>query len=235
MNYIKSYIISTVISVYSWLMSWLRYEDFHIHSVQYVFFMKDPPENETLLGAWKNVSSTSNKLEYFYNITKVYNETEGSCVSILNDTSPTTVTYNYTELNYQYKDVCYTHFDTEEHHIWPVKINQSMHFTIPMTEAYIVRANGEIWKDVTNRVKSCLGPKKDFHGNELPMEWVVEYEMGFLEEENLHLEIKNMMGENNKNRTGRYFKTQSPPPRELKFRNRSEVEIKCSQISNVCT
>ena len=76
---------------------------------------------------------------------------------------------------------------------WPPVLSNVMKFNVPFTSISLVYEDGEVFKDVKGRFLKCAGPFNDFHGEKLPISWVVGYDEDFLEEVGLSLKFVNIM------------------------------------------
>ena len=54
----------------------------------------------------------------------------------------------------------------------------AMHFSIPLSSAWIVDHDDKPMRDITEKVKRYSGPRNDFHGQKVPLEHFLFYDRG---------------------------------------------------------
>lgn len=58
----------------------------------------------------------------------------------------------------------------------------AMHFSIPLSSAWIVDHDDKPMRDITEKVKRYSGPRNDFHGQKVPLEHFLFYEKDVLKD-----------------------------------------------------
>jgi len=57
-----------------------------------------------------------------------------------------------------------------------------MHFSIPLSSAWIVDHDDKPMRNITEKVKRYSGPRNDFHGQKVPLEHFLYYDKETLKE-----------------------------------------------------
>ena len=70
----------------------------------------------------------------------------------------------------------------------------SMHFSIPLSSAWIVDHDDKPMRNITEKVKRYSGPRNDFHGQRVPLEHFLYYERDVLEERFPKIILSNTLG-----------------------------------------
>ena len=69
-----------------------------------------------------------------------------------------------------------------------------MHFSIPLSSAWIVDHDDKPIRDITEKVKRYSGPRNDFHGQKVPLERFLFYDKDLLRERYPKIILSNTLG-----------------------------------------
>jgi hypothetical protein len=72
--------------------------------------------------------------------------------------------------------------------------NSAMHFSIPLSSAWVVDHDDKPMRDITEKVKRYSGPRNDFHGQKVPLEHFLFYDMGTLKDKFPKITLSNTLG-----------------------------------------
>lgn len=70
----------------------------------------------------------------------------------------------------------------------------SMHFSIPLSSAWIVDQDDKPMRNITEKVKRYSGPRNDFHGQRVPLEHFLYYDRETLEDVFPKIVLSNTLG-----------------------------------------
>ena len=70
----------------------------------------------------------------------------------------------------------------------------AMHFSIPLSSAWIVDHDDKPMRDITEKVKRYSGPRNDFHGQKVPLEHFLFYEKDVLKDRFPKIILSNTLG-----------------------------------------
>jgi hypothetical protein len=70
----------------------------------------------------------------------------------------------------------------------------AMHFSIPLSSAWIVDHDDKPMRDITEKVKRYSGPRNDFHGQKVPLEHFLFYDREVLKERFPKIILSNTLG-----------------------------------------
>ena len=70
----------------------------------------------------------------------------------------------------------------------------AMHFSIPLSSAWIVDHDDKPIRDITEKVKRYSGPRNDFHGQKVPLEHFLFYDREVLKERFPKIILSNTLG-----------------------------------------
>ena len=70
----------------------------------------------------------------------------------------------------------------------------SMHFSIPLSSAWIVDHDDKPMRNITEKVKRYSGPRNDFHGQKVPLEHFLYYDRETLEDTFPKIVLSNTLG-----------------------------------------
>ena len=72
--------------------------------------------------------------------------------------------------------------------------SNSMHFSIPLSSAWIVDHDDKPMRDITEKVKRYSGPRNDFHGQNVSLEHFLFYERDILKDRFPKIILSNTLG-----------------------------------------
>lgn len=72
--------------------------------------------------------------------------------------------------------------------------DSAMHFSIPLSSAWIVDHDDKPMRDITEKVKRYSGPRNDFHGQKVPLEHFLFYDKDTLKEKFPKITLSNTLG-----------------------------------------
>jgi hypothetical protein len=72
--------------------------------------------------------------------------------------------------------------------------DSAMHFSIPLSSAWIVDHDDKPMRDITEKVKRYSGPRNDFHGQKVPLEHFLFYDREVLKERFPKIILSNTLG-----------------------------------------
>ena len=72
--------------------------------------------------------------------------------------------------------------------------DSAMHFSIPLSSAWVVDHDDKPKRNITEKVKRYSGPRNDFHGQKVPLEHFLYYERDTLEKEFPKIVLTNTLG-----------------------------------------
>ena len=70
----------------------------------------------------------------------------------------------------------------------------SMHFSIPLSSAWIVDQDDKPMRDITEKLKRYSGPRNDFHGQKVTLEHFLFYDREVLEDKYPKIILSNTLG-----------------------------------------
>jgi hypothetical protein len=70
----------------------------------------------------------------------------------------------------------------------------AMHFSIPLSSAWIVDHDDKPMRDITEKVKRYSGPRNDFHGQKVPLKDFLFYEKDVLKDRFPKIVLSNTLG-----------------------------------------
>ena len=113
-------------------------------------------------------------LEYYY-------------INATNDTFrdtfvPQNVKYVILRIKYYYNGHIYSAISNDINFRPGENESSAMHFSIPLSSAWIVDHDDKPMRNITEKVKRYSGPRCDFHEQKVPLEHLLYYEHKFLKE-----------------------------------------------------
>ena len=72
--------------------------------------------------------------------------------------------------------------------------DDKMHFSIPLSSAWIVDHDDKPMRNITEKVKRYSGPRNDFHGQRVPLEDFLYYEKDVLKKQFPKIILRNTLG-----------------------------------------
>jgi hypothetical protein len=96
-------------------------------------------------------------------------------------TIPQNVKYVILRVRYMFNGHEYTSISNDLNFVPGRDEDTTMHFSIPLSSAWIVDHDDKPMKNITEKVKRYSGPRNDFHGQKVPLEHFLYYDRGVLE------------------------------------------------------
>jgi hypothetical protein len=72
--------------------------------------------------------------------------------------------------------------------------DKNVHFSIPLSSAWLVDHDDKPIRDITEKVKRYSGPRCDFHKEKVPIDQFLYYDRSYLETHLPKIIIKNTLG-----------------------------------------
>jgi hypothetical protein len=107
---------------------------------------------------------------------------------------PQNVLYTVLRVKYMFNGKMYTAISNDINFVPGKDENDAMHFSIPLSSAWIVDHDDKPIRNITEKVKRYSGPRNDFHGQRVPLEYFLYYERGVLEERFPKIILSNTLG-----------------------------------------
>jgi len=85
--------------------------------------------------------------------------------------------------------------------------DNAMHFSIPLSSAWIVDHDDKPIRNITEKVKRYAGPRNDFHGQDVPLEHFLYYDRDVLTERFPKIILSNTLGMKKTLNTLKHFTT----------------------------
>ena len=96
-------------------------------------------------------------------------------------TIPQNVKYVILRVRYMFNGHEYTSISNDLNFLPGRDEDTAMHFSIPLSSAWIVDHDDKPMKNITEKVKRYSGPRNDFHGQKVPLEHFLYYDRDVLE------------------------------------------------------
>lgn len=109
-------------------------------------------------------------------------------------TIPQNVTYTILRVRYYFNGHEYTAISNDINFKPGESEDSAMHFTIPLSSAWIVDHDDKPMRNITEKVKRYSGPRNDFHGQKVPLTHFLYYDMGVLEDKLPKIILTNSLG-----------------------------------------
>jgi hypothetical protein len=107
---------------------------------------------------------------------------------------PQNVKYTILRVRYYYNGKEYTAISTDLNFKPGIDETQSMHFSLPIKSVWLVDHDDKPQKNITDKVKRYSGPRNDFHGQKVPIEYFLYYDKTILEEKFPKIVINGTLG-----------------------------------------
>jgi hypothetical protein len=107
---------------------------------------------------------------------------------------PQNVKYIILRIKYFYNGHVYTAISNDINFKPGENEDTAMHFSIPLSSAWIVDHDDKPIRNITEKVKRYSGPRNDFHGQKVPLEHLLYYDRIVLEERFPKIVLKNALG-----------------------------------------
>ena len=95
---------------------------------------------------------------------------------------PQNVKYVILRIKYYYNGHIYSAISNDINFKPGVNESSAMHFSIPLSSAWIVDHDDKPMRNITEKVKRYSGPRNDFHGQKVPLEHFLYYDKETLKE-----------------------------------------------------
>lgn len=107
---------------------------------------------------------------------------------------PENVKYTILRVKYYFNGKRYTAISTDINFKPGKDEDTSMHFSIPLSSAWIVDHDDKPMRDITEKVKRYAGPRNDFHGQSVPLRQFLFYDEEFLKDSFPKIILSNTLG-----------------------------------------
>lgn len=107
---------------------------------------------------------------------------------------PENVTSCFVCVKYYYNDRVYKYLNEGIEYSWPPRYSSNGIF-VPITRAMLMNANCEPVRDVTDKIRRYAGPRNNFYGEIVPIQWMFTFDSETMEKEYPYLVISNALGE----------------------------------------
>lgn len=104
--------------------------------------------------------------------------------------TPEGVSNEIFRIKYVYDNKNFTCVTRNPLFMWPPMETRGARFVMPITNAMLIDDNGPV-RDVTKKIIRYMGPRKDFHGEDVTVEDL------FLYDDYTHIQVKNIMNQTN--------------------------------------
>jgi hypothetical protein len=107
---------------------------------------------------------------------------------------PQNVKYTILRVKYYFNGKKYTSISNDINFKPGQGEDSAMHFSIPLSSAWIVDHDDKPMRDITEKVKRYSGPRNDFHGQKVPLEHFLFYDREVLKERFPKIILSNTLG-----------------------------------------
>ena len=107
---------------------------------------------------------------------------------------PQNVKYTILRVKYYFNGKKYTSISNDINFKPGQGEDSAMHFSIPLSSAWIVDHDDKPMRDITEKVKRYSGPRNDFHGQKVPLEHFLFYDREVLKERFPKILLSNTLG-----------------------------------------
>lgn len=111
-----------------------------------------------------------------------------------NTVVPQNVTYTVLRVRYYFNGKEYTGISNDINFRPGKNENEAMHFSIPLSSAWIVDHDDKPMRNITEKVKRYNGPRNDFHGQNVSLEHFLYYDRETLREQFPRIILSNTLG-----------------------------------------
>ena len=109
-------------------------------------------------------------------------------------TIPQNVKYVILRVRYMFNGHEYTSISNDLNFVPGRDEETAMHFSIPLSSAWIVDHDDKPMRNITEKVKRYSGPRNDFHGQRVPLEDFLYYEKDVLKKQFPKIILRNTLG-----------------------------------------
>ena len=111
-----------------------------------------------------------------------------------NTSVPQNVKYTILRVKYYYNGHIHTAISNDINFRPGENEDISMHFSIPLSSAWIVDQDDKPMRNITEKVKRYNGPRNDFHGQKVPLEQFLFYDKDVLKDRFPKIILSNSLG-----------------------------------------
>jgi hypothetical protein len=123
--------------------------------------------------------------EYYTDVT--YRNSMHTCI-------PQNVKNVILRVKYMFNGKVYTAISNNINFLPGVDEDKNVHFSIPLSSAWLVDHDDKPIRDITEKVKRYSGPRCDFHKEKVPIDQFLYYDRSYLETHLPKIIIKNALG-----------------------------------------
>ena len=120
--------------------------------------------------------------------------TNVTCMKFRKTIVPQNVKYTILRVKYYFNGKKYTSISNDINFKPGQGEDSAMHFSIPLSSAWIVDHDDKPMRDITEKVKRYSGPRNDFHGQKVPLEHFLFYDREVLKERFPKIILSNTLG-----------------------------------------
>ena len=113
---------------------------------------------------------------------------------IIHTCIPQNVKYIILRVKYYFNGKMYTAVSNDINFMPGVNEDTSMHFSIPLSSAWLVDHDDKPMRNITEKVKRYSGPRCDFHEQKVPLEHLLYYEKDVLKDRFPKIILSNTLG-----------------------------------------
>lgn len=107
---------------------------------------------------------------------------------------PENVMYTVLRVKYYFNGKVYRSISTDINFKPGEVENQGIQFNIPLSSVWIVDSGDKPVRNITEKVKRYAGPRGDFHGERVPLEYFLFYEKSYLKDTFPRIVLTNSLG-----------------------------------------
>lgn len=107
---------------------------------------------------------------------------------------PENVMYTILRVKYYFNGKVYRSISTDINFKPGEVENQGVQFNIPLSSVWIVDSGDKPVRNITEKVKRYAGPRCDFHGERVPLEYFLFYEKSYLKDKFPRIVLTNSLG-----------------------------------------
>lgn len=107
---------------------------------------------------------------------------------------PENVMYTVLRVKYYFNGKVYRSISTNINFKPGEVENQGVQFSIPLSSVWIVDSGDKPVRNITEKVKRYAGPRCDFHGERVPLEYFLFYEKSYLKDTFPRIVLTNSLG-----------------------------------------
>jgi len=107
---------------------------------------------------------------------------------------PENVVYTVLRVKYYFNGKVYRSISTNINFKPGEVENQGVQFNIPLSSVWIVDSGDKPVRNITEKVKRYAGPRCDFHGERVPLEYFLFYEKSYLKDTFPRIVLTNSLG-----------------------------------------